>query len=104
MSDLSPDHTTILALAKRCFDAESGKAWKFDAAAAIEVHGAACDALWDELRRQVEIADGKIPVIEHPSVKQIAFARRMRSELIARLQDITSAAIDDIITGIPFDD
>ena len=59
------DHAHLLALAKRCFAAETGAIWRTSPEDAVDVHSAACDALWEELRRQVELADGKIPRFVH---------------------------------------
>lgn len=59
MTDLSDDHMHLLALARRAFDAEQGPLWRDNPEAAVDRHGAACDALWDELQRQVDMQDGK---------------------------------------------
>lgn len=96
MADLHPDHLMLLALARRAVEAETGPLWKNDAPEACAVHGAACDALWDELRRQLTVQDGKVPVLEHPSVKQKALARRMRRTIITTCQVAIEGALADL--------
>ncbi|MFN4168107.1 MAG: hypothetical protein ACK4HD_07365 [Pannonibacter phragmitetus] len=96
MPDLSDDHMHLLALARRAFDAEQGALWRDNPEAAVDRHGAACDALCDELQRQVDMQDGKVPVLEHPQVAKIRLARRMRKEIIAEV----SAAIEDYLSDM----
>jgi hypothetical protein len=97
MSDLlAEDHLTLLALAKAAIAAEQGPLWKTDVEAAADVHGAACNAVWDELRRQIDISEGRIPVIEHPGRKQLALARRMRAEILTTVQ----CAVEDAIASL----
>lgn len=99
MTDLADDHLRILSLARAALKAADDRAlWKNTERGAA-VHGAACDALWDELARQVDINDGKIPVLEHPSVKQVNLAKRMRSDIIAAVQNATAEALDNLISG-----
>ena len=100
--DLSPaDHLHLLALAKRAIDARDNRAlWKKDVREAIAVHGDACDAVWLELEHQIGAQEGKIPVLEHPSVKQIRMAKRLRDEIIGAVQGAVVEALDDIISGV----
>ncbi len=93
---LHPDHMHLLALARAAIDAEQGVTWKTSPSEAVERHGAACDALWDELRRQIDLQDGKIPVIEHPSVKQKQLALRMRREIVATVNIAITEALDNM--------
>lgn len=99
MTDLSPDHLHLLALASRAISAESGPLYKSDAEEACAIHGAACDALWDELRRQIDAQDGKIPVLEHPSVKQQRLSRQMRSTIIATCTAAVEQALSELERG-----
>lgn len=101
MADLHPNHLALLALARRAIDAESGPLWKQNPAEACDRHGASCDAVWDELRRQIDEQDGKVPVLEHPSVKASKLARRMRAEILATVQAAVDQALYDIHEGRP---
>ena len=94
--DLHPDHLHLLALARRAITAESGPLWKSDTEQACAVHVAACDALWDELRRQIDAQDGKIPTLEHPSVKQLRLAQRMRSAILTACTVAVEQALSDL--------
>lgn len=96
MTDMHPDHLHLLALARRAIASEAGPLWKTDSEEAMAQHGAACDALWDELRRQVDLQDGKIPVLEHPSVQQIVLAKRMRATIIAACAAAVEQALDEV--------
>ena len=101
MTDLSPDHLHLLALARAAIAARDDKAlWRRDADAAIQTHSAACDAVWDELERQVAIADGAVPVLEHPSATKVRRATQMRAEIIAAVQCAVEDALDDLAKGI----
>ncbi|AGT09087.1 hypothetical protein [Paracoccus aminophilus] len=92
----SPDHMHLLALARRALDAEPGPIWKTDPEEAVKRHGAVCNAVWDELRRQIEAQDGKVPVLEHPSVKQKALAKRMRANILAACKGAIDQALDEV--------
>ncbi len=49
-----PAHNLILELAHKALMArDDAAAWKRDTEAACEAHQEACNALWDELERQV---------------------------------------------------
>lgn len=49
-----PAHNLILELARAALIArDDAAAWKRDAEAACEAHTEACNALWEELERQV---------------------------------------------------
>ena len=96
MTDLSEDHVRLLALARRAIDAEKCKTWKTSIMEAVETHGAACDALWAELRRQIEEQDGAVPVLEHPSVARKRLAYRMRREIVATVQTAIEDALSDM--------
>jgi hypothetical protein len=49
-----PEHNLILELARVALWArDDAAAWKRDAEAAYETHTEACNALWEELERQV---------------------------------------------------
>lgn len=63
---------------------------------AVERHGACCDALWEELWRQIDEQDGKVPVLEHPTVQKRKLAHRMRKEIVATVQAAVEEALDDM--------
>ena len=87
-----PDHLALLALAKTALQARDERtAWRKNVARAAEVHGAACDAVWEELERQVCIQDGNIPVIEHPRVRQQRMIINLRTEIV----NVALAAIEN---------
>jgi len=96
VADLHPDHLMLLALARQAVAAEEGPLWKSDVQEALAVHGDACDALWSELRRQLDVQDGKVPVLEHPSVKQKALARQMRRSIIIACQNAVEEALENL--------
>lgn len=96
MDDLHPSHLHLLALARAAIDAESGITWKTAPEKAIERHGAACDALWNELRHQIDAQDGKVPVLEHPSVQQKRLAMRMRRVIVASVNSAITEALDNM--------
>lgn len=101
MIPLSPDHLHLLALARAAIKARDDKTlWAKGWETAVEIHGAACDAVWDELERQVTIADGAVPVIEHPSATKVRRAAQMRGEIIASVQHALSDVLDDLANGI----
>lgn len=97
MTDLHPDHLAILALAKAAIQARDDRtAWRKGIANAAEAHGVACDAVWDELERQIELQHGRIPVLEHPSVKKLRMIANLRSEIV----NTALAAIEDALADI----
>lgn len=94
--DIEDDHVRLLALARRAIVAESGRLWTTSPMEAVERHGAACDELWSELRRQIDLADGKVPVLELPSKQKQRLARRMRREIVAAVQGAVEEALEDL--------
>lgn len=101
MIALSPDHLHLLALARAAIKArDDGALWKRSLREAVETHGAACDAVWDELERQVTIADGAVPVLEHPSATKVRRAAQMRGEIIDSVLFAVTDALDDLRKGI----
>jgi hypothetical protein len=97
---LSPDHVRLLALARRAISARDDKAlWKRSLKEGVETHGTACDAVWDELERQVTLAAGEVPVLEHPSATQKRRAAQMRKDIIAAVQHALTDALDDLANG-----
>ena len=100
MTDLHPDHLRLLAFAKAAIRARDDRAlWKRSALEGAELHGAACDALWNELENQVFEQDGRIAVLEHPSVRHKRMVRQMRSEIIAVVQASLEKALDALADG-----
>lgn len=102
---LHPDHLRLLTLAKAAFKARNDRTlWRQNIERAADEHGTACDALWDELERQVDEQDGKIPVLEHPSATKIRRARQIRAEIVNACRDAISETMDQIIDGGLLDD
>ncbi len=95
IADIEDDHIRLLALARMAIAAESGPEWRCDVLSASDKHGAACDAVWRELRRQVDLQDGVIPTLEHPARQAQKLAKRMRSEIVATVQSAVEEALDD---------
>lgn len=95
MADLAPDHMHLLALARSAIEAEQGPIWRKDPEEAVGLHTEACNALWSELRRQIDAQDGKVPVLEHPTVKQRELARRMKRQIIAACIVAVEGALED---------
>ena len=89
-------HLSLLQLAKRAIDAERGPNWKKNPNKAIEEHGAACDAFWGELRRQVDIYDGKIPEIESVDVLKKRLSSRLRVEIVSTVLGAIEDAMNDM--------
>ncbi len=101
MTALSPDHLHLLALARAALKArDDNTLWKRSWKEGVDTHGAACDAVWDELELQVAIADGAVPVLEHPSATKARRAAQMRGEIIAAVQSALSDVLDDLANGI----
>lgn len=99
-TEITDDHTRLLALARAALKArDDASQWSRSPELAAGHHGACCDALWDELERQVVQADGAVPVVEHPTVKQRKLARQMRTEILAACQQAVTEAIGDIEAG-----
>lgn len=97
---LHPDHLRLLSLANAAFKARDDRAlWTRSLLEGAERHGAACDALWDELERQAVEQDGSLMVLEHPSAKLQRIARQMRSEIVSTVQDALTQALEDIAYG-----
>lgn len=101
MTALSPDHLHLLALARAAITArDNGPLWRKSPRLACEVHAESCDAVWDELERQVTIADGAVPVLEHPSATKARRSAQMRGEIIDRVLHAVTDALDDLRNGI----
>lgn len=100
MTDLHPDHLRLLSLARAALTARDNRAlWKASISHAAEEHGAACDALWDEIERQVTIQDGRVPVLEHPSARHKRMLRQMRSDIVGVVQDALADALETLRDG-----
>lgn len=85
---LHPDHLKLISLAQAALKARDDRArWQANGTNAAEEHGAACEAVWDELERQVTIQDGRIPTIEHPTVRYRRMVAQMRGEIVAHLPE-----------------
>jgi hypothetical protein len=57
----------ILRLAHAAFRAERSRLWKSDMGAALAAHGEACEALWDELERQLTARNA----ITDPAIRRL---------------------------------
>jgi hypothetical protein len=100
VTDLHPDHLNILALARAALSArDNAAAWARSPEKAADHHGACCDAVWSELERQVNLADGKVPVLEHPSVKSRRLAKQLRSDIICATREAICETLDAITDG-----
>lgn len=95
VSNLHEDHMTLLALAKAAFRAEDSAMWKLDTESAFEAHGDACDALWNELRRQCG-AYSDLPPVDLPlsPQKQMVRIRKEAFQMLkSRLPDLIEEAL-----------
>lgn len=102
---LSPDHLTLLSIARAAFKARDDRhLWRQDVRKAAEEHGCACDALWEELERQVAQFDGLVPVAEHPALKRRKMIAQMRSEIVATAQNAISEALEELAQGPMLDE
>lgn len=101
MTDLHPDHMRLLEMARAAFQARDNRhLWRQNTMKAAEEHGFFCDALWHELERQVDITyEGKIPVLEHPSVKQRRMIAELRREIVAAAQTAMIDALEELANG-----
>lgn len=100
MTDQSPDHMHLLALARAAIKARDDKTlWTRSFEGAVNTHGAACDAVWDELERQVVIADGAVPVLETPRAAKARRHAQIKSEVMAAVKAALSGALDDLAAG-----
>jgi hypothetical protein len=100
MVELHPDHMRLLELAQAAFQARDNRhLWRQNTMKAAEEHGFYCDALWDELGRQVGLQDGLIPVLEHPSVKARRMVADLRREIVMTALSGIEQALDDLARG-----
>lgn len=102
---LHPDHHKLISLAQAALKARDDRArWQANGTNAAEEHGAACEAVWDELERQVTIQDGRIPTIEHPTVRYRRMVGQMRGEIVAHCQNAVFEALDALQHGPSLED
>lgn len=100
MGEPHPDHLAILTLAKDALRARDDRtAWREGISHAAEIHGAACNAVWEELERQVCLQDGRIPAIEHPRVKQQRMIMNLRTEIVNTAMLAIESALVDLAKG-----
>lgn len=105
MTALHPDHQRLLELAQAAFKARDDRMlWRQNVLEAAERHGFYCDALWEELSRQVCAHDGEIRVLEHPSVKRRKMIANLRREIIATAQNAMIEALDELEHGPMLED
>ena len=99
-AEISDDLTRVLALAGAALQARDDKRlWASDPEQAGDLHGAACNALWEELERLVKNSGGKVPVLETRAQMQVRIARQMRNEILAACQNAIVETLDDISSG-----
>lgn len=102
---LHPDHLKLISLAQAALKARDDRTrWQANVTNAAEAHGAACEAVWDELERQVIIQDGRIPTIEHPTVRYRRMVAQMRGEIVAHCQNAVIEALDSLQDGPSLED
>lgn len=105
MTDLHPEHMRLLELAQAAFQARDNRhLWRQNVLKAAEEHGFYCDALWHELERQTAMRDGKIPVLEHPSVKKRKMVAELRREIVVAAQSAMIEALDELAHGPMLED
>lgn len=105
LSDLHPDHLRLLELAQAAFQARDDRtAWRKGIANAAEAHGVACDTVWDELERQIEMQDGRIPVLEHPKRKQMRMVANLRCEIVNTAMAAIEGALNELAKGPMLED
>ena len=105
MTDLHPDHMRLLELARAAIQARDNRhLWRQNVQKAAEEHGFYCDAVWDELGRQVAIHDGHVPVLEHPSVKKRRMIADLRREIVSAAQCAMIDALDELANGPMLED
>ena len=92
-------------MARAAFKARDDRhLWRQDVRKAAEEHGCACDALWEELERQIALFDGLVPVAEHPALKRRKMIAHMRSEIVATAQNAITEALDELAQGPMLDE
>jgi hypothetical protein len=105
MTALHSDHLRLLQLADAAFRARDARTlWRENPQAAAEEHGFHCDALWDELGRQLADQHGAVQVLEHPSVKRRKMVANMRREIVATAQNAIIEALDGLADGPMMED
>jgi hypothetical protein len=95
---LPDDLDVILRLARHARDAERSPQWKIAQDDAIEAHGAACDALWAELYRQLEAREAAGNPVPKPHIPPDP-RKQIKQEILARLKadlpEMVSSIIDE---------
>lgn len=91
------DLAHILSLAKHAIAMESSPIWKTDAEEAMRLHGEACEAVWAELKRQVQMAGQDVPPPPPSPTKQVEMMRKKAlRRLKGRLPELIAEAIGEI--------
>ena len=100
IADIDDDLTRVLALARAALAArDDAAAWCRSPELQIGHHAACCDNLWQELERLVDQANGAVPVIEHPTLKERRIAKRIRAAVVAEVLSCAEDRLDQIIDG-----
>lgn len=76
-------HERILSLAKSALEAEESPLWGTDIEQAAEIHAERCDALWQELYRQVRETEAD-NISTMPSRGELE--RQWKKEFVGRLR------------------
>jgi hypothetical protein len=74
-------------------------AWRKNIKTEASAHGAACESLWDELERQVELSHGTVSAILHPSLKYNRMIASMRTEIVTVAPFATESAMNELERG-----
>lgn len=95
---MSEDHERILQLGRRARDLADGPSWKFNTGDAVEAHGEACEAMWDEIYRQLDNRNAEgLPVVapKMPPDPRKEIKKQIIARLKAELPDMVSHIIDE---------
>ena len=105
MTDLHPDHTRLLELARAALQARDNRSlWRHNTTKAAEEHGFWCDELWTELERQTDDRHDQIAVLEHPSVRKLRMIANIRREIVATAQNAIEMALNELADGPMMDE
>lgn len=95
---MSEDHERVLQLARRARDLSDGPAWQRNVEDAAEAHAEACEAVWEELYRQIDNRDAEgMPVakMKMPPDPRKEIKKQIIARLKTELPDMVSHIIDE---------
>ena len=94
---MTSDLEKILQLAQAERKASKAPLWKSNAELACEIHGEACEALYQELYAQLDAREGKhSPVSEAPN--KPCPVKALRREALCELRERLPGMIDDVLS------